>query len=152
MYILEKLKLYLDNCCFNRPFDNQNQMRINLETEAKLFIQSLIIDKKVDFIWSFILLFENENNPFDARRETIFDFSKHAVEIISANDKILKEAKEIKSSGLKEKDALHIACAVYANCDYFISTDDRILKYETDMINIIDPIDFIKVWEGRNDE
>jgi predicted nucleic acid-binding protein len=127
-------------------------MRINLETEAKLFIQSLIIDKKVDFIWSFILLFENENNPFDARRETIFDFSKHAVEIISANDKILKEAKEIKSSGLKEKDALHIACAVYANCDYFISTDDRILKYETDMINIIDPIDFIKVWEGRNDE
>jgi len=65
---------------------------------------------------------------------------------------IFRKAKEIKSSGLKEKDALHIACAVYANCDYFISTDDRILKYETDLINIIDPIDFIKVWEGRNDE
>jgi predicted nucleic acid-binding protein len=133
-------------------FDNQKQMRINLETEAKLFIPSLVIDKKVYFIWSFILLFENENNPFNARRETIFDFSKHAVKIISANDKILKEAKEIKSSGLKEKDALHIACAVYANCDYFISTDDRILKYETDLINIIDPIAFIKVWEGRNGE
>jgi hypothetical protein len=53
---------------------------------------------------------------------------------------------------LREKYALHIACAVYANYDYFISTDDRILKYETDMINIIDPIDFIKVWEGSNDE
>jgi len=33
------LKVYLDNCCFNRPFDNQNQVRIRIETEAKLFIQ-----------------------------------------------------------------------------------------------------------------
>jgi hypothetical protein len=30
------LKIYLDNCCYNRPFDNQLQMKIRLETEAKL--------------------------------------------------------------------------------------------------------------------
>jgi len=35
----DKLKLYLDNCCLNRPFDDQIQQRIYLETEAKLFIQ-----------------------------------------------------------------------------------------------------------------
>ena len=29
------MKLYLDNCCFNRPFDDQSQLRIRLETEAK---------------------------------------------------------------------------------------------------------------------
>jgi len=34
-----KPKLYLDNCCFNRPFDDQSQMLVRLETEAKLFIQ-----------------------------------------------------------------------------------------------------------------
>jgi predicted nucleic acid-binding protein len=33
------MRLYLDNCCFNRPFDNQEQLKIKLETEAKLFIQ-----------------------------------------------------------------------------------------------------------------
>jgi len=34
----KKYRLYLDNCCFNRPFDNQKQLKIKLETEAKLFI------------------------------------------------------------------------------------------------------------------
>ncbi len=26
--------IYLDNCCFNRPFDDQKQIRIHIETEA----------------------------------------------------------------------------------------------------------------------
>ncbi len=30
------MRIYLDNYCFNRPFDDQSQIRINLEAEAKL--------------------------------------------------------------------------------------------------------------------
>ncbi len=149
---MKKIKVYLDNCCFNRPFDNQKQIRINLETEAKLFIQSLIINKQIDFVWSFILLFENENNPFEARRQAILNFSKHAIDIISVNQIILQKANEARSTGLRAKDSLHIACAIYAKCDYFITTDDRVLKYKDDNINIIDPIDFIKVWEGTESD
>ena len=44
-------KIYLDNCCFNRPYDNQKQLRIKLEAEAKLFIQDLIVNKKLELIW-----------------------------------------------------------------------------------------------------
>jgi predicted nucleic acid-binding protein len=149
---LKKLKVYLDNCCFNRPFDIQMQIRVILETEAKLFIQSLIIDKQIEFVWSFILLFENDNNPFEARKESILDFSKHAIDNIIVNQLIMQKANKIKSSGLKAKDALHIACAIYAECDYFITTDDRILKYTDDRIRIIDPLDFIKVWEGAKND
>ncbi|GAK55959.1 hypothetical protein U27_02920 [Candidatus Vecturithrix granuli] len=36
------MRIYLDNCCFNRPFDDQNQIKIKLETEAKLYIQEKI--------------------------------------------------------------------------------------------------------------
>lgn len=36
------VKLYLDNCSYNRPFDDQTQMKIHLETEAKLYIQECI--------------------------------------------------------------------------------------------------------------
>lgn len=36
------MKIYLDNCCFNRPFDDQIQIRIRLESEAKLKIQEEI--------------------------------------------------------------------------------------------------------------
>ncbi len=30
------MKIYLDNCCYNRPFDDQTQERIHLESEAIL--------------------------------------------------------------------------------------------------------------------
>mgnify|MGYP007025184338 CR=1 FL=1 len=32
------MKIYLDNCCYNRPFDNQTHERIHLESEAILMI------------------------------------------------------------------------------------------------------------------
>ena len=31
-------RIYLDVCCLNRPFDDQNQPRIRLESEAILII------------------------------------------------------------------------------------------------------------------
>ena len=54
-----KYKVYLDNCCFNRPYDDQSQPLIRLETEAKLLIQQEIVDNRLDLIWSFILHYEN---------------------------------------------------------------------------------------------
>ena len=41
-YNVQMLKIYLDNCCYNRPFDNQKDRAIGAETQAKMFIQSLI--------------------------------------------------------------------------------------------------------------
>lgn len=37
-----KYTIYLDLCCFNRPYDDQTFQRIYLETEAKLFVQEQI--------------------------------------------------------------------------------------------------------------
>ena len=42
------LKIYLDNCCYNRPYDDQSQIRISLETQAKLYIQNLVKDKQIE--------------------------------------------------------------------------------------------------------
>ena len=140
---MKKLKIYLDNCCFNRPYDDQNQLRIELETKAKLFLQKLIADKKVEFVISYILDLENSDNPFVIRRTAIEDFFKYAASDMEESDEIITIANSIKKSGLKTKDSLHIACAIIAQCDYFISADDRLLKYKNDKIRIINPIDFI---------
>ncbi len=35
------MKIYLDNCCYNRPFDDQTQDRIHIESEAVLVILAL---------------------------------------------------------------------------------------------------------------
>ena len=46
--------VYMDLCCFNRPFDDQSQPRIYLETEAKLFIQRKIKDGEIELAWSYM--------------------------------------------------------------------------------------------------
>ena len=52
------MKIYLDNCCYNRPFDDQTQMKIHLETQAKLYIQAKIKEGAYDLVWSYILDYE----------------------------------------------------------------------------------------------
>lgn len=65
------MKVYLDNCMFNRPFDDQKQIRIRLESEAKLYLQEQIKVGNLKLIWSYMMDFENEQNPFAERREAI---------------------------------------------------------------------------------
>ena len=51
---MKKAKVYLDVCCFNRPYDDQAQPRIQFESAAKLMIQSLIVDEQIEFVWSYV--------------------------------------------------------------------------------------------------
>ena len=41
-----KCRIYLDNCCFNRPYDDQSQPRIRFETQAKLHQVTAIISSR----------------------------------------------------------------------------------------------------------
>ena len=61
--ILLPVKVYLDNCCYYRPFDDQKQIAVYLETQAKLHIQNLIKEKKLELVYSYISKFENGNSP-----------------------------------------------------------------------------------------
>ena len=47
---MPKIKVYLDNCTYNRPFDDQKDIRIRLESEAKLFIQEQIKDNRKEYL------------------------------------------------------------------------------------------------------
>ncbi len=139
------MKVYLDNCCFNRPFDNQLDIKIRLETEAKLYIQHFIKTGKLQLIWSYILDFENSKNPFEERKWYIERWKMFAVEDIEENATILAIGRKLEKLGLKKIDALHIACAIYAKCNYFITTDKGILKKAKRIkeIIVIHPINFI---------
>ena len=140
-----KHRIYLDNCCFNRPYDDQLQLLIHLETEAKLFIQQAVLQKTFELAWSYMLDYENAANPYQNRRLSISKWKKKAVVDIDVSDTVVAHAKEIMRQNIKNKDALHIACAIEAKCDYFLSTDKKLLKATIDKINIMSPIDFIKI-------
>ena len=141
------MRIYLDNCCFNRPFDKQEDIKVHLETEAKLNVQAEIKAGKFNLVWSYILDYENSFNPFEERRNVIFEWRIYVVEDIVENENVLKNAHELHKLGVKNKDALHVACAVEGNCSYFLTTDKFVLKkasqiYEKLNINVINPINF----------
>lgn len=146
------MRVYLDNCCFNRPYDDQSQIRISLETQAKLYVQDLIKNKELELATSYMLRFENEQNPYEIRRQAITEYIRKNTSVYIDYDKleeVLREAKLIMETGIKKKDAVHVACAITAGCDCFLTTDIRLLKYKTDKIMVENPVDFIQRLEGE---
>ena len=136
-------RFYLDNCAFNRPFDDQSHIRIRLETEAKLYIQERIKEGKVGLVWSYILDIENDQNPFEEKRSAIERWKKLAVVDIEETDTLKEKADSFVTYGIKAKDALHVAAAIEGHADFFITTDDRLLKKlaEIAKIKAANPID-----------
>jgi len=112
------VRVYLDNCCFNRPFDDQRQTRVRLEAEAKLCIQEHIRSESLELVWSYMLDFENAANPFEERRTTISGWRQYAMMDVEETAMILQRATLLARRGLKAKDALHIACAIAGECDH----------------------------------
>jgi len=141
---MPKIKVYLDNCTYNRPYDDQKNIIIHMETEAKLVIQQMIKDNKIDLIWSDVVDYENNDNPFEERRIKIQEWEDLAFFKIQMDDEITEKAREYMKTGLRQKDASHIACSVHGSCDYFITVDKKILNKQIIDITIIDPIGFLR--------
>lgn len=141
------MRVYLDNCCYNRPYDDQSQIRISLEAQAKLYIQNLIKEERLELVSSYILIYENSRNPYEVKRKTIGKFLEDYTSVYvddSFSEKVSELAVKIMESGIRSADAHHVASAIIAQCGYFLTTDDRLLKYKTDEIEMVDPIEFIK--------
>lgn len=143
------ISVYLDNCCYNRPYDDQEQLKVHLETEAKMHIQKMITDNKIKLVYSFISEFENSQNPNTNNSKSISNFFKNASVYVDISHKldIRSEAVEIIKTGIKEMDAIQVASAIIGKSDYFLTTDKRLLKFSTEKIQIMNPIDFIRTLE-----
>ena len=143
------MRIYMDNCCFNRPFDGQTQARVRIETEAKLRIQERVSAGEIELAWSYILDYENAANPFEERRAAIGVWRTRSVIDVVETPELLDNAKALAALGLRSKDALHVACAVEAGCEYFVTTDDMLLKKLSGYTQIlaVDPTAFIRSTE-----
>ncbi len=122
------MRIYLDMCCFNRPYDDQTQARIRLETEAKVLLQQKVRDAECDLVWSAVLDFENSNNPYEAHRHAIEQWRNLAVQVVVADHSVVSKAHTLSKQGVGHYDALHIASAIAGDVDLFATTDDRLIK------------------------
>jgi len=142
-----KLKLYLDNCCFNRPFDDQSQLLVRLETEAKLFIQTGVKNGTFELVWSYILDIESDANPYPRRRKSVQAWKSLAVTDIEESEKLLVLMESFEKRRQKPCDALHLAAAVVASADFFITVDRGILNKPINEIRVMNPEKFVRYYE-----
>lgn len=148
----DDMRIYLDSCCYNRPYDNAAQLTIRLEAQSKLHIQNLVKDGLFTLVSSYMLTYECNQNPYEIRRDSISDYIRQYAKIyVGAElaDQIEEMAVGIMETGVKFKDACHVASAIYAGCEYFISTDKRLLKYKSSEIKLVTPIAFVSRLEGN---
>ena len=52
------MRVYLDACCLNRPFDDQSQVRVHLESEAILAILDRVEHRGPKLLASAVVEFE----------------------------------------------------------------------------------------------
>lgn len=130
-------------------YDDQNQLSVRLETEAKLYVQDQVFEKRLDLVWSYILDFENRRNPFEERRTEIALWRDLAIEMVNPGPEIMPQGKMLEKLGLKPLDALHVACAIRGNCGYFLTVDRGILKKQASIVGLvaISPIEFLNILE-----
>ncbi len=139
------MRVYLDNCCYNRPFDGQDQAAVKLETDAKLLIQGLMRMGVVEYAWSFILRLESSRNPDPQRKSAIQEWSDGASADVAPSDSIADRARELMTLGIKSADALHLACAEQAECDWFFTVDRGILRKVNRLgaMRVANPVQFV---------
>ena len=122
------MRLYLDMCCFNRPYDDQGSARIRLETEAKVLLQQKVRDAECGLVWSAALDFECSNNPYEERRHAIRQWRTLAVMVVMADQSVVSVALKLSEHKVGHYDALHVASAMARKADLFVPTDDRLIK------------------------
>ena len=70
------MRLYLDNCCYNRPYDSQTSFKVSMETRAKLHIQEEIRQGKYELVTSYMTEYENSQNSDVMKREGIKEYQE----------------------------------------------------------------------------
>ena len=121
------MKIYMDNCCLNRPFDDQSNLRIHLEAEAIKTIIALVEQQKWDLVSSKILKFEISKIADESRKKELMLMESLANEVVQINTQIGIRANEFERLGIQAFDALHLACSEN-NADIFLTVDDRLIK------------------------
>ena len=122
------MKIYMDACCLNRPFDDLSQNRVYLEAEAVLSIISDCESGKSSLISSGIIDYELSRITDTEKAAQIYDIYSNATIRVELTENAEKRAAYFREKGIKLYDSLHLALAEQAQADVFLSTDDKLIK------------------------
>jgi predicted nucleic acid-binding protein len=121
-------RIYLDVCCLNRPFDEQTQQRIRLETEAILLILNECQTGAWKLVTSNALDAEIRLTPNLTRLRQVQDLLSAAKIKVQTSDALEQRTAELTQFGFTFYDAAHVASAERSQSDVFLTTDDRLIR------------------------
>ena len=139
--------IYIDMCCLKRPFDDQSQGRVWMETQAVMRILTACWIGLFKTHSSPALLYENRMNPNPLRRMRVGEILKGFEAPLPSAPGVYRRATIIARAGVDALDAVHLAFAEETKADYFITCDDYLLGMAARLrlkTAIIDPIAFVK--------
>jgi predicted nucleic acid-binding protein len=122
------MRIYLDVCCLNRPFDDQSQERIRMETEAVELILQLFERGIHQWISSTAIEEEASLNPDIDQRTRVEAMLKLADERLRVDDSALERARSYWPQGIRRFDALHVALAESNGSDLLLTVDDDLIR------------------------
>jgi predicted nucleic acid-binding protein len=140
-------RIYFDNCCYNRPFDDQTQERIYLESEAILSILKRGERQQFEILGSPILQLEMDQMRDEEKQQKV----KHLYQIVSHEIPYTSVAKTrteeiMNQSNIRTFDSLHIAIAEHAEAHVLLTTDDKLEKMAANLdlkVRVVNPLKFI---------
>ena len=142
----KKIRLYLDNCCYHRPFDDLTQERIEREANAVNLVLSLSKNGTFIIVSSVFVDMEMNKTPSAIKRRKVLEIYRYD-EYHKLDTEIERAARLFQSYGLTPFDSLHLAVAEMKQVDWLLTTDDDYIKQSTRFehhTKVINPYIFIK--------
>lgn len=122
------MRIYLDNCCLQRPLDDQTHPRIRVETEAVFVVLAAVQAGELSLLGSEALEYEIGCIPDETRREEVLSALVLATEYLQVTEAVEALALTFEQQGVRAMDAIHLALASMAKADFFCTCDDKLFR------------------------
>jgi hypothetical protein len=143
------MRIYLDMCCLKRPFDDQAQPRIHLESEAVLALLNASSQESVEFLRGAALDLENDQNPLPARAVKVRQWLDGLPLVDVADEALIARTEQLMAMGFRNFDAFHICFAELGGADVFSTCDDRLLATASRhasllKVRVVNPVNLVR--------
>jgi predicted nucleic acid-binding protein len=143
------MKIYLNVSCLNRPFDDQRQVRIRLESEAVALILERADQGRWAHVSSEMAVIEIDAIPDAARRARVRLLPPQKSRVHKLGEAAFRRAAELERFGFRPADAVHLAAAEDWSADVLLSCDDRLCRLAKRRrrqlrVDVANPLEWLK--------